>query len=54
LKYSKKQSKQLSGLDEVTLFGGLEVEKSILNQQSKNSGCRWYQLMCLMEQTSKK
>ena len=54
LKYSKKQSKQLSGLDEVTLFGGLEVEKSILNQQSKKSGCRWYQLMCLMEQTSKK
>ena len=53
LKYSKKQTKQLSELDEATLFGGLEVEKSMLNQQSKNSGCRWYQIMCLMEQTSK-
>lgn len=53
LKYSEKQSKKLSEIDDATLFGGLEVEKMTLNQQSKSSGCRWYQIMCLMEQASK-
>lgn len=53
IKFTRKQTMRLSTLEEVTLFGGLEVEKALLNQQSKNSGCRWYQLMCLMEQISK-
>jgi len=52
IKFTRKQTMRLSTLEEVILFGGLEVEKALLNQQSKNSGCRWYQLMCLMEQTS--
>ena len=53
IKFTKKQSKQFSISDEVTLFGGDEVEKTALAQKSKSSGCRWYQIRCLMEQISK-
>lgn len=52
LKFIKKQATQLSVPDEVTLFGGVEIERTALAQKTKSSGCRWYQIMCLIEQTS--
>lgn len=53
IKFNKKEAKQFSISDEVTLFGGIEVEKTAIAQKSKSSGCRWYQIRCLMEQISK-
>lgn len=53
LKFTKKNAKQFSVSEEVTLFGGDEVEKTVMAQKSKNSSCRWYQIRCLMEQVSK-